>query len=79
MACRLLASAPVDRASGVTPRVNAIEVMRMGRRRSRQADHHDPPDLEIDIVLHTVQPGEAQDPQRYHQQGKTEQDRRLLT
>jgi hypothetical protein len=41
MAWRLLAPAPLDRASGVPPRMNAMEVMRIGRKRSRQASKVD--------------------------------------
>ena len=37
MAWRLLAPAPVEIAKGNTPPTNAIEVIRMGRKRSRQA------------------------------------------
>jgi hypothetical protein len=37
MECRLAEPAPVDIASGSTPRMNASEVMTMGRKRSRAA------------------------------------------
>ena len=37
MACRISAPAPVERTSGRTPRMKAIEVIRIGRSRSRLA------------------------------------------